>query len=135
MAGSETVQFLRLLARHCASAVPRNHPLVARWSGLLAVAVADPGPEAREENGKKLLGDFSTNLNARQRRPEASSGYVRGLARSATRKAAPAVRPLSRHGVPAAEMGDTSVVSTASCTPPQRQPVRDNFYAFLVLEH
>ena len=45
------------------------------------------------------------STTSRQRRPHASSGYVRALARSARRRAAPAVRPLSRRGMPAAVRG------------------------------
>ena len=61
-----------------------------------------------------------SSTTSRQRRPHVSSGYVRALARSARRRAAPAVRPLSRRGMPAAVRGDTSVVSTASCIPPRK---------------
>ena len=64
---------------------------------------------------------------------------VKASARSATRKAAPAVMPLSRRGMPAAVRGGTRVVSTESCTPPrrdaapQRQAVSSDFNAPLVL--
>ena len=57
------------------------------------------------------------STTSRQRRPETSAGYVRALARSATRKAAPAVRPLSRRSMPAAVKGRHQ---TASCTPPHK---------------
>ena len=54
------------------------------------------------------------------RREAASSGYARSLARRATWRAAPAVRPRMRRGAPADVSGATSVVSTATCAPFQR---------------
>ena len=50
----------------------------------------------------------------------AACGDHRALARSANRKDAPAVMPLSRRGIPAAVRGKTRVVSTASCKPPHK---------------
>ena len=93
----------------------------ARWAGRAARALL----RARSLTNSAAWGlqrppTSMPSTTNRQRRPEASSGYARALARSATRKAAPAVRPLSRRGMPAAVRGDTRVVSTASCTPPHK---------------
>ena len=93
----------------------------ARWAGRAARALL----RARSLTNSAAWGlqrppTSMPSTTNRQRRPEASSGYARALARSATRKAAPAARPLSRRGMPAAVRGDTRVVSTASCTPPHK---------------
>ena len=51
------------------------------------------------------------------RREAANSGYARSLARQATWRAAPAMRPRMRRGAPADVSGATSVVSKATCAP------------------
>ena len=66
------------------------------------------------------------STTSRQRCPEASPGYVRAVARSSTRKAAPAVRPLSRRRRPiqasCSEGRHQCGVNGKLHTAPQRQP-------------
>ena len=77
------------------------------------------------------------STTSRQRCPEASPGYVRAVARSSTRKAAPAVRPLSRRRRPiqasCSEGRHQCGVNGKLHTAPQKQAIRDDFHASLVL--